>query len=333
MALSRSQLHSHSRHSGGYPSSPRWLSDPDKTLPLKQERVQRLRTYLRKAGAGGAQAQVLYGQEIDSHYIKWHSEPFHPDEPEPEVIDEGAGFVVRKISAGPQSPWKVHSIVVQSPYIMRILRKALADYPGISPQLEKLTLHSPFHSMFHRWNEFVEAIERSNDYTKDLITGFVAILKTELDPYFHVLKDANDHCVIEHENLWIMFPPGELVWWDLKRNHCVGRVIETRYNKRDGEFDIFYEQRVWNGTALESKKKIISIPGFTGMRPIPELNAVPLTRKPDSLEIRELLLERGKKFLRLAGCHHKQYLGLGKSKRTIHSPPHSPPQWEAVRSP
>lgn len=325
MSTSLTEINSLPQISLGDLESPRWLSEPDPSLPLDQERVDKLVAYLRSTGAGAAQAQVLYGREIGRGLIEWDSEPLHPDVPEP--IDGGAGYVVRKISEGTKSPWKVHSIVIQSSYIMKILRKVLIDYPGVSPALDKLTLESPFKPMLHRWGDFCQAIESSDKITQNHIAGFVKILKTELNPCFRVLQDADKHQVIDLEHLWVIFPPGELVWWDLKQNHCVGRVLETWYDLCTGEFCIRYEQLVWDGFALKPQAKDMNIPPFTGTRPIPELNVVPLTRKPNHDQIRDIVLDRGSKFLGLCGCHYKQYLGLGETKQDRYGAP----RWEAVR--
>lgn len=307
---------------GGHMSSPPWLSQPDPTLPLKQDRVTKLVAYLRGAGAAAAQAQVLYGREISRGLIEWEVEPFHPEVPEP--IDEGAGYVVRKISEGTKRPWKTHSIVIQNSNIIRVLRTALAGYPGISPALDKLTLRSPFQPMLHRWDTFRQAVDASEQFTKNLIVGFVDVLETELGFYFRVLHDADKHHVISHEHLRVVFPPGELVWWDLKQHHCVGKVLETWYNCRTEQFCIKYEQIVWDGISLSPVAQTLEIPLFTGTRPISELNAVPLRRKTEEREIRRIVMERGSKFLGLTGVRYKEYLGLGLTQSC-------PPQWKAVR--
>lgn len=318
---------------------------------MNQERVTALRTYLNSmvteddtTDNGGAvpndsqyasvRIQVLYGLELPHGRIDWKREPMHPDKPAQELIDQEAGYVVRKTTNGVDSPWQVHSIIVRSPHIMKVLRDVLADYPGISPEVDSLTLSSPFEPIFHRWTDLCQAIDASDQLTKDHIKGFAELLEDELGIFFQVLRDADMHGIIDHKNLWTVFVPNELVWWDNKQHHSIGRVLQTITHKMTGDFIVSCQQTVWDGFQLKAKTESLKIPAFSGTCPIAKLNIVPLSRQPDADQIKAIVLNRGRKFLGLLGCHYREYLGFGMKKARHGGPPGweagGPPEWEAV---
>lgn len=324
-----------------------WLSHhPDSSLPIDKERVARLRTYVHGTGgsdrdttqhvraddatASSPKAQVVYGTDTRLGLIDWKREPLYPDNPWGNILDPDAPYVVRKVSrGGPGSPWELHSIIVQSPHIMGILRTALADYPGVSPAVDNLTLDAPFKPIFHRWADLRRAVSEADPVARQHTDGLISLWKEELAVYFQALHDADTHGIIEHSHLWIIFIPGEPVWWDMKQHHSVGKIVRTAVDGFTGDFKVLYKQTAWDGFALRAEAQSLDVPAFAGTESIKDLNAVPLSRKPDTDDIRATVLERGKKFMGLLGCHYREYMGWG---LTRHPRPHEDEenQWEAV---
>ncbi|OTA94097.1 hypothetical protein M434DRAFT_384647 [Hypoxylon sp. CO27-5] len=331
------------------------MKNTNTRFPLKKDRVTILEEHLNGTDAIPAKEQVLYGDESCGITDDWQDEPRR--ERELKTYSD-AGYLVRKTSKNGNGPWKIHSIVVQSHRIMEILRCSLDGYPGVSPALDTMTLFSPFESMFHRWDEFCRAIESADEKVKRHIDGFFRIFEKELKPHFKILQDANKHGVIEHDHLWTIFGPNELIWWDIKQNHSIGRVLYTKKVSK-GSFEIHCKQIVWDGFTLQDEECVLCICPFTGSRPVAEMYVVPLSRKPDGTTIKEVVLQRGKKFLALAGCHYRifvwiyrqfiqlhrhfirsghyrEYLGLGLVKRQhkedYDEEAQDRPQWDGVRN-
>lgn len=264
-----------------------------------------------------ARSQVVYGiRNPDSERIDWYEQPPHEDESDSitNIVDGEAAYVVRKVSDGRNCGWYIDSIIIQSPHIMKILRDVLADYPDISPAVPHLTLTSPFKELLHRWADFGKAIVSAGGPMMQHTAGLVEILEGELAVFIQALRNADEHGTIEHGHLWTIFVPNQLVWWDLKDHHCVGKLLRTEVNSRSGAFHALCEQTIWDGSALKSDKVDIKIPRFDGTRPIAELKAIPFSRKPNMDQIREAVIQRGKKFLSLLGCQHREYLGLAESR-------------------
>lgn len=278
-----------------------------------------------------AKVQYLYGLDLGHGRVNWKAKPTHPDDPKSDLINKDSGYVVRKTSQGVNYPWEMHSVIVRSPHIMTILREILSDYPGISPAVDHLTLDRPFKPMLHHWGDFCQAVEQSDDFTKQHVEGFVIFLKEELAPYFEVLKNADAHGIIEHQNLWTIFPPHQLVWTDLKQHHSIGEVEQTTLDQFTGNFVVSYKQTVWDGFELKDKSGAVGIPSFTGTRPIAGLKAIPFLRKPDAADIEKAVLDRGRKFLSLLGCHYREYLGIGGFERPNDMLERPQIEWQAVR--
>ncbi|CAG9940105.1 unnamed protein product [Clonostachys rosea f. rosea IK726] len=226
-----------------------------------------------------AKVQYLYGDDLGHGRVNWKNKPTHPDGPKSDLINKDSG-----------------------PHIMKILRQILSDYPGVSPAVDHLTLDKPFEPMFHHWDDFCQAVEQSDDFTKQHVEGFVMFLKEELAPYFEVLNNADAHGIIEHQNLWTIFAPHQLVWTDLKQHHSIGEVEQAKSDRFTGDFVVSYKQTVWDGFELKAKSGAVGIPSFTGTRAIAGLQAIPFLRKPDAADIEKVVLDRGRKFLGLLGC-------------------------------
>jgi hypothetical protein len=278
-----------------------------------------------------AKVQCLYGDDLGHGRVNWKNKPTHPDGPKSDLINKDSGYVVRKTSQGVNHPWEMHSVIVRSPHIMKILRQILSDYPGVSPAVDHLTLDKPFEPMFHHWDDFCQAVEQSDDFTKQHVEGFVMFLKEELAPYFEVLNNADAHGIIEHQNLWTIFAPHQLVWTDLKQHHSIGEVEQAKSDRFTGDFVVSYKQTVWDGFELKAKSGAVGIPSFTGTRAIAGLQAIPFLRKPDAADIEKVVLDRGRKFLGLLGCHYREYLGFGAFERPNEMVERPRIEWEAVR--
>jgi hypothetical protein len=61
----------------------------------------------------------------------------------------------------------VHSIVVQSPLLKKLLQKVLRDYPGLAVNLRRLELTGKFEPIIHRWARLQEEIEKLDDATEE----------------------------------------------------------------------------------------------------------------------------------------------------------------------
>lgn len=70
-------------------------------------------------------------------------------------------FIARhiKVYGDPRRTLALHSIVVQSPLLKRVLQSVLADYPGVTVGLQRLEFSGKFECLIHRFPDLDHAIE------------------------------------------------------------------------------------------------------------------------------------------------------------------------------
>jgi hypothetical protein len=70
-------------------------------------------------------------------------------------------FIARhvKVYGDPRRTLELHSIVIQSPLLKRVLQVVLADYPGVTVGLQRLEFSGKFECLIHRFPELDSAIE------------------------------------------------------------------------------------------------------------------------------------------------------------------------------
>ena len=70
-------------------------------------------------------------------------------------------FIARhvKVYGDPRRTLALHSIVIQSPLLKRVLQSVLADYPGVTVGLQRLEFSGKFESLIHRFPDLDYAIE------------------------------------------------------------------------------------------------------------------------------------------------------------------------------
>lgn len=62
-----------------------------------------------------------------------------------------------------RKPLQIHSIVVQSERLKKVLGEVLDGYPGVTMTLERVEFRSPFKPFVHRWERFASARDQELD--------------------------------------------------------------------------------------------------------------------------------------------------------------------------
>ena len=204
-------------------------------------------------------------------------------------------------------------MMVYSPYIMEMLRTTLQDYPGVTLVLDQFSMDIPFQPLLHRWALIDEALKEDNDLkARNHYNLFRQIIEPELKPHLKARDECEEHAVISFASIWTIFKSGELVWWEADRQGVVGRMVEASFSRNAMNCELYYltcEQIDWNGENFGIQKTYKKIDSFEGTRPVIELPVMPLRFKPNTDDIRNQYLSRGRKFEALAGYHFKAYGG------------------------
>jgi hypothetical protein len=130
--------------------------DPDKTVY--------------KPGMKNGLKQLYSGKEDKKGRFQWQN-TIPKDIGEAAENDKTAkwALLVRnvKVYNDPRRVLSIHSIVVQSPLLKKLLMSVLKGYPGVTVGLNRLEFEGKFEPLIHRWAELQEAISKLSDETGD----------------------------------------------------------------------------------------------------------------------------------------------------------------------
>ncbi len=203
---------------------------------------------------------------------------------------------------------KIHSLIIQSPWLKQVLAEILKDYPGVTCELERLVFEAPFEPFVHRWGDLLKFMKRNHEeLTTKHIDLLHSILKEELKDTIKAFEDYVAHGVITFEHLWTIFQPGSVV---------VSRYSGTvsAYEFVSGSFEETqcgkaYQLELhcidWSGENFGRYTERVNLYEFKGTKSISSLAAFPLAFHPEKRAMRQRLISRGRKWEELAGYHYK----------------------------
>lgn len=213
----------------------------------------------------------------------------------------------------------IHSIVVQSPLLKKLLGDVLKGYPGITADLNRLEFSGKFEPLIHRWAELQAAISKIGNETEEQRTTkehadlFLNILVKEFKDLIDTSQDMISKRVMTYEHLWTLFQPGSIMFTRQDGQETALQLQSTRYGQDSGGNPCFWvvgKYVDWDGTAFGTSQINVSIKYYSGTRPIVQLRIFPLDYHPKSDEVKQKLTERGAKVEELAGVNYKAYDGL-----------------------
>lgn len=118
---------------------------------------------------------------------------------------------------------------------------------------------------------------------------------------------------ITYDLLWTIFKPGEIIYTpDYEGDgepHCM-KYRSSSYNKCKGYFGITGSIIKFDDDKIGMATNVNTLYGFRGSKPITSLHCYPFRYHPQQREIRQNLIERGKKYIECQGIHHRRYDGF-----------------------
>ncbi|OCK83952.1 P-loop containing nucleoside triphosphate hydrolase protein [Lepidopterella palustris CBS 459.81] len=231
-----------------------------------------------------------------------------------------------KVYNDPRKVLAIHSIVVQSPLLKKMLEVVLKDYPGVTVGLQRLEFSGKFEPIIHRWAELKKAIDKLGDETEDERKTkehaelFYNLLKEEFKSLIETSQDMKSKGVMTFEHLWTLFQPGATIYARQDGQETAMKLHETKYGQdRNGNpcFWLTCKYVDWDGAKFGTNKLNLSIPAYSGTRHITQLAVYPIDYHSDKEALRTRLIERGAKAESLAGSHYKSYHGIGWKRGTF----------------
>lgn len=218
---------------------------------------------------------------------------------------------------GNHGEWKVSDITIQSPAIKQFLGKVLDGYPGVFVHTDHIEVGAPFQPFLHRWEEFLRLEGEASEETKKDVKLLKEVVQPELQKYLRAADECRTHGVIEYVNLWTIFRPGSLVYWNRDGVESIVRLvnIDTHFAFAAEYFRLHCEQVDWNGQHFGYATPTLFISSYKGHKTITELDIFPLSMHPDPKGLKQRMVERGRKFEQLKGYHYKFYTGDTRTTR------------------
>lgn len=207
-----------------------------------------------------------------------------------------------------EAPWKTDSFVVNGAALRRVLRQVFKGYPRWMKERESFVFRPPFQPFFHRWEELQTAIKQN-----DSVKNEGAILIKELTPFMERHQKDLDAIiqrgVVSFDDLWLIYPPGEIVIRQIKGQPSACKIVSTEVRKGPSgseQLIIRLKQFDWNGSYCGFELGITGIASYEEAIPITSLDVIPLKLKGESQDVEDLedkLLRRGRRFEELRGFH------------------------------
>ncbi|KAH6639325.1 P-loop containing nucleoside triphosphate hydrolase protein [Boeremia exigua] len=224
-----------------------------------------------------------------------------------------------KVYNDPRKVLSIHSIVVQSPLLKKLLAAVLKNYPGVTVGLNRLEFSGKFEPLIHRWAELETAISKLGSATEEqritkqhaeLLQG---ILVKEFKSLIDTSQDMMSKRVMNFDLLWTLYQPGTTVFSRQDGQETALSLNTTRYGLDSKGVPCFWitgKYIDWDGTKFGTQKLNVCIPIFTGTRTISSLKAYPIDYHHDAEAVRRRLTERGAKTEELAGSNYRAYHGV-----------------------
>ena len=209
---------------------------------------------------------------------------------------------------------KLHSIVIQSALIRKVLDVTLKGYPGIATGLENFTVDAPFQCFYHRWTALVDAYSTSVGETAQHLGLLINLLDGEFRGTQKAVADLLKNNVIEHQHLWTIFEPGHYI---LTKTHGQDSVLlldaVTKYDETMSGgprgFLLTGSYIDYDGSMTGLGTTRIKIPEFKGTTPLSELPAIPFLMHPDREAIEKKRVAEGKRFAAFRTGEFQEYAG------------------------
>lgn len=208
------------------------------------------------------------------------------------------------------------SLQVNSPSLKKVLKEVIKDYPGQSFFTESVTIDYPAHCLYHYRNELGNKLKTAQP-DSELAAHLPILINFINEKFEETIADVSNLAtegLTTYEHMWALFRPGIKIFTRLRGQQRVYKLNSYQYTCSGGceAFSMNVEYIDYDGDDFGSRTTNLSIPKFSGTAPVTSLNAFPLARHPNALDISRNLIARGKKWEKInaAGQSFLDYKGV-----------------------
>jgi hypothetical protein len=259
------------------------------------------------------ETKQLYRPDDRSVWDEWNPAKIRTDLEAGSYAQECAIIVRREPHPSNNNQAALHSIIVQSPLIKKVLDGTFEGYEGLNTQLKQLTFKAPFHPFYYRWHRFEKLRqEEQAQETKNHVDLLYAVLSKEILPHIEAMEDFTKNKVISFDSLWTIFTPSMEVYTKIDGQDRIVLLRDSRYGaSMSGEFFSLECRYIdCDGSWFGYVETSLEINSFDGVKKLVDLDAIPSHIHPDIKNVVKRLHARGHKLEQLNGFHHMSYSGF-----------------------
>jgi hypothetical protein len=285
---------------------------------MNDEQVERFHTYTGMAenhisvdgGAGETSVEgvtrlyhhVCVYQSCPSRWSKFGDHSADQADLEANVANEP--IVHRHTFNSSNLTWDTDSFTINSPLMKAHLENSLADYQDLDLGLINWTFKPPFQAIVHRWDHLNTIAELTTDPThREAVEQLMAFLRPMLAPSVDALLRTKETGKISFDDLWQIFPPGEVAITSFFGVEAACRVAKYERVAFPPHWAITANYVDWNGESCGVQTTTVKIEHYGGLCRVTSLPICPLSLYENAESIRTRIVERGRKFETLRGYH------------------------------
>lgn len=208
------------------------------------------------------------------------------------------------------------SLQVNSPSLKKLLKHEIGTFPGLSFLTTNITIDSPYRVLYHYRQEFLDKFEKT-PVDSELGRHMRILLKFLEEEFVDTINETNNlnpQGLCSYDTMWTLFRPGIKVFSRLRGQSRAFKLNSYQYTVSNcAEFLALNVDYIdYDGDDFGTRQMSLHIPRFSGAVPVTALNAFPLARHPNALEISKQLIARGKKWeeINAVGQSFMDYKGI-----------------------
>ncbi|EEU36554.1 uncharacterized protein NECHADRAFT_81263 [Fusarium vanettenii 77-13-4] len=210
-------------------------------------------------------------------------------------------------------PMKPYRVEVQNPLLVGALAPIVRKENVHLDPLAVAVFKEPFYPLWFRHEEIVDLYNKmQGDELEPLLKAFIFVLAELFLELTAKAAGLQGIGLTNFKIAWTLFPRDSTVYGRSLNSEFVGKVDSIKYEGCPGERRLLITCKTISasGGGFFWEQRIMTIPEFTGNKPIHELGCWRLWLRKDKELITERLTARGRKVLELQGFAHCTYNGI-----------------------
>lgn len=237
------------------------------------------------------------------------------EEDVPEQVDWWSKFALCMVRHFDNSNERVLKVCLQinSQHLKDILKELIGHFPGVSFNTKDVSIQKPYRVLYHHRTELEAAAEELEEGTE--AAEHMSLLLDWIDEEFGETIEESDNLreqgLMSYQHLWTIFRPGTTIYapvfgqprafmlnsYQYVCGEMPGLQLTCTFNDFDGE-------------DFGSRNTSRLIAAFPGAERIAQLSAFPMEFHSDPDAIKAQIIERGRRWEKLAGMHFCNYKGV-----------------------